>query len=476
MAPKTRSQNLRDHLKPTQHAYLELKENSSITTAASRHDAYLDVEELPGLSTADSRLRSRLGTIPGDPFSRKVKQTRSITEDPFSGTSIPPVYTIDLSLPPAQRYVQVARDFLPAIVGLPALFDEIIEELPVSPHLIHFLARTALRRLHSNEQTEELRGINKVTGVPMYLLVAFNVLLDLFMGCTSGAVRSKEHTKDEANMLHFRTLDWDMPALKMVIVQFEFRERKAGPVIASAINYVGYVGMLTAVRKGLSISLNFRASHSNDDSLWTNVRFRTHQLAVLLGFRPSIAAYLRDLIIPTGVHQGCSHRLASQTLPQIARYFPSIPTTSAFLVFCDGKRALLLEKDRVTAKPLVSGSFLVTTNHDVSDELSSQALAARRTHAEVTAPLTGMQEIIAESVERKNCMVKKWERRCRKLAGAKRVHPAPYVRLGELKAWVQDSAITTPGQTHFSTIMDPSKGTIEWVRIVNDEEFGGEEA
>lgn len=84
-----------------------------------------------------------------------------------------------------------------------------------------------------------------------------------------------------------------------------------------------------------------------------------------------------------------------------------------------------------------------------------------------------MQEIIAGIVERKNCMVKKWERRCRKLASAKRVCPAPYVRLRELKAWVQDIAITTPWQTHFSTIMNPSKGTIEWVRIVHDEELGG---
>lgn len=444
MTPKTRSKSLRDRLTPEspdqRDSYIKLQDRSPTPHPTSSHS--------------------------------DIKST-TIVEDPFAGADVPPVYSINLSLPPAQRYVRVARDFRPAISDLPVIFDEIIQELSIPSNLIHLVARLALRRLYSAEQTEELRGISRVTGVPMYLLVAFNVLLDLFMGCTSGAVRSKEFTKDQGKMLHFRTLDWDMPALKKVIVQFEFREYRTGPVIARAINYVGYVGMLTAVRKGLSISLNFRAYHNNDGSRWANTKFRGHQLSVLLGFRPSISAHLRDCILPSGVHHGKKRSPSYEKIAKIARDFPSLPTTAAYLVFCDGRRALLLEKDRVTANSIVSSSFIVTTNHDISDERSRRAKAERSQAelalAETSAPL-GMQEIIAESVHRKTCMAKKWERRCKRLGSLKRPHLEPYVRLGELKSWVEDGLITTPGLSHFSTIMDPSEGKIVWIRIPEDKE------
>jgi hypothetical protein len=413
-------------------------------------------------------------------------KSSSIREDPFSSSNVPPVYTIDLSLPPARRYVQVAKDFLPAIHGLPVLFDELLQEVPIPSELIHFVTRLALRRLHSDEHTEEIRGISKTTGVPMYLLVAFNVLLDLFMGCTSGAVRCKESPRDKPKMLHFRTLDWDMPALKKVIVQFEFRESRTGPVIARAINYIGYVGILTAVRKGLSISLNFRPYHNNDSSRWTNSKFGAHLLSVMLGFRPSISAHLRDFIIPSNVHQPKKNKKRprprptpspgpSQTLADIARTFPSVPTTAAYLLFCDGAQALLLEKDITTAKPLLSSSFLVATNHDISYERCSPSAeaAAHVAHAKVTAnPVLGMDAIVAESVDRKRCVAEMWERRCRRLGGGKKVHPEPYVRLQELKSWVERYPITSPGETHFGTVMDPGEGEILWVRIAEGEGRG----
>ena len=112
-----------------------------------------------------------------------------------------PKYTIDLSLPPARRYQHVAADFKAQVADLPALLDDILWWKP----LIN-LARLTLRRLHYKEEDEELRGISQTTGIRMWILVAFNVLLDLFMGCTSGAARVGEE-QDGTRMLHFRTLD-----------------------------------------------------------------------------------------------------------------------------------------------------------------------------------------------------------------------------------------------------------------------------
>ena len=144
----------------------------------------------------------------------------------------PPRYTIDLSLPPRRRYQHIVAAFRPQIATLPILFDEVVNDLRVnvSVERVRWLARLLLRRVYNKEENEELRGIQEATGVEMYLLVAFNVLLDLFMGCTSGAVKLEDDGKT-SRMLHFRTLDWGMDALRKVIVHLDFVERPGGEVI-----------------------------------------------------------------------------------------------------------------------------------------------------------------------------------------------------------------------------------------------------
>jgi hypothetical protein len=169
---------------------------------------------------------------------------------------IPPTYTIDLSLPPEKRYVQVALDFQSQLRNLTTLFDEVASSLPIPLSLpsIKKLARFFLRRVYSTEQTEELRGISQTVGVDMYLLVAFNVLLDLFMGCTSGGVKVSADEGTAKRMCHFRTLDWEMAKLRAVVVQWEFVDRPKGKVLARGVGYVGFVGILTGVRLVLSPS------------------------------------------------------------------------------------------------------------------------------------------------------------------------------------------------------------------------------
>jgi hypothetical protein len=163
---------------------------------------------------------------------------------------VPPTYTIDLSLPPAERYVQVAQDFQSQLRDLTTLFDEVVSGFPIPLSLasIKTIAKFFLRRVHSTEQTEELQGISQTVGVDMYLLVAFNVLLDLFMGCTSGGVKVFADDGMGSKMCHFRTLDWEMAKLRAVVVQWEFVDKPKGKVLARGVGYVGFVGVLTGVR------------------------------------------------------------------------------------------------------------------------------------------------------------------------------------------------------------------------------------
>lgn len=169
-----------------------------------------------------------------------------------------PAYRIDLSLPPSERYVQLATDFAPQMKELTPLFDEVLATVIPWQWLrrfIEFLASIFLRRMFSAEETEELRGIAKASGVEMYFLVALNVLLDALLGCTSGGVVTSLNKQrkeiGEVRMLHFRTLDWGMDGLRNVLVVLEFvRSRSQEPerVIGRTVTYAGFVGVLTGVR------------------------------------------------------------------------------------------------------------------------------------------------------------------------------------------------------------------------------------
>lgn len=126
---------------------------------------------------------------------------------------------------------------------------------------VKLLASLVLRRVYSAEETLELRGIAAASGLDMYFLVAMNVLLDSLLGCTSGGAMiarpstkrraGSEETKAGDRMMHFRSLDWGMDALRSVLVTLEFvRSKSADPrkVIARSITYAGLVGCLTGVR------------------------------------------------------------------------------------------------------------------------------------------------------------------------------------------------------------------------------------
>lgn len=177
-----------------------------------------------------------------------------------------PFYRIDLSLPPSERYVQLATEFAPRMQKITPLLDEVLSLAFPSERMrgwIKWLARLFLRRVYSAEETAEIKGISRASGVELYFLVALNVLLDSLLGCTSGAVvtrpkKSKRKAKgeaeegknDERRMMHFRTLDWTMDPLRSVLVVLEFvRSKSEDPekVIGRTITYAGFVGVLTGV-------------------------------------------------------------------------------------------------------------------------------------------------------------------------------------------------------------------------------------
>jgi hypothetical protein len=340
----------------------------------------------------------------------KIAPTRKRNPDLPSDVAIPR-FTIDLSLDPEYRYVALSKQYRPQIQRLTALFDDLLSDfgIPKGYHTtINRIARVLLRKVHSPLETAELRGISRTARIPMYLLVSLNLVLDLLMGCTSGTVKALEEGQDpvHARMLHFRTLDWAMDPLRSVVVQLDFIRSKGQngtQILGSSITYVGFVGVLTGVREGLSLSLNFRSMH-NASTRAQHFRFYFHHILVLLGLRQSISSMLRSCLF--GNDRDWSEN--PRTLDEILGTVPQKHTTAAYLIFCDGELGISMEKDFRTAVVHQSRSFIVTTNNDLDHQSGQQENIPPKTRA------AAMQGLLDESEDRRDCVVQKWQTKLRR--------------------------------------------------------------
>lgn len=539
---------------------------------------------------------------------------------------IPPKYTINLSLPPQHRYDHVSSSpqMQEAIKNADVndlfnwLIDEGIMQLPVvswekTPSfvprfltkMIRSFAKVALRRVYTDEETEELKGLSRGTGIELFLLVAFNVLLDLLLGCTSGGVlwdgmgeetedgknegrevgrngvengreeksdgppddgyttgrfrqtayrrtrqagqksstansksessRHKGRTGSHGNRIaHFRTLDWGMDTLRHLVVELEYVRYEGGPVIARTIGYFGYVGVLTGVRAGLSMSLNHRATHTRGS--WVRrFSFRWNQLMVLLGKRPSISSTLRYILFNNNNNRGYGsedqtkrdrnidkwtawkfldlahprvestrtdgdeHELISRAerckldVESIIRALPMSPSTSAYLIFCTPEKAYSLEVDNGHIVSVQSSeTFLVTANHDLSDEKNNNSKGQGNTENGTpsadgtTAAVCGMAEILDESFHRKKHARKAYNKAKRALSG-RHIEPSSSssskrklvagvgLSLEDIVGIMNYKDIIHQSLTHYAVVMDPETGKIVWRRGFYSEDDSDEE-
>lgn len=136
-----------------------------------------------------------------------------------SNDSEPPLYSIDLDLPPESRYAEMCNDYKDEMAELAKIYDEILSTTPF-PRFFGFLGRNLLNKVYLKEETDEIRAISKATSIPIYRVVAYNTFLDLFSGCMSGGVQTKAGAT--TSMLHFRNLDWEMDPLRNMIIRVEY--------------------------------------------------------------------------------------------------------------------------------------------------------------------------------------------------------------------------------------------------------------
>ncbi|KAJ7777338.1 beta subunit of N-acylethanolamine-hydrolyzing acid amidase-domain-containing protein [Mycena metata] len=350
----------------------------------------------------------------------------------------PPTYRVDLDAPPETRYREICADFSGYLKDIVPIYDDLLSLTP-APRVLHFLAKSLLRRVRSAEETREIKGISKLTGVPLHLVVAYNTFLDLLSGCSSGGARVTDAGNGRENgIIHFRGLDWGMDALRRLLICVDYV--RDGHVVARAVTYAGYIGVLTGVRKGLSLSLNYRVRIDSPSSVQSH---RLHQAALLLGIRPSIPSILRKMLLSPS---------PPPSLESIAQDLPRKPSTPCYLVFCTPASVLVLEKDLVSAEAQTSNAFLAVTNHDLKREkLSPDGWRTMLEEQRQFDPLIG------DSIERKECVSKIWAKN-----GAR-------LKVAEVADQLQVQPVQNES-THFSCIMDPAVdgGGLLWVRAYDE--------
>jgi hypothetical protein len=280
-------------------------------------------------------------------------------------------------------------------------------------------------------------------------------------------------------MVHFRTLDWGMPSLRRVLVHLDFVLEPHGEVVASSITYAGLVGVLTGVRKGLSLSLNFRGVHDESHSLVGNLRYCGHLGMVLLGLRPSVSSLLRSYLVPRAHDKDNDYADGVAGLPSyedIVREMSCrdepVVSTACYLCFSSGYETTVIEKDLRTARLSSNTKFIVVTNADADVRQDGNGTRANAIADRTTSPATALDELIEDANERKACAEQNYRKLLRRRSRSSRRGGNPdegsrsTLRLPLLQDIVElvQTYPTTNECTHFAAVMDPLAGEFSWCR------------
>uniref|UniRef100_A0A674EFU4 Acid ceramidase n=1 Tax=Salmo trutta TaxID=8032 RepID=A0A674EFU4_SALTR len=175
-------------------------------------------------------------------------------------------YTIDLDLPPSERWkliitdkkaeVRAIRDLANAFVPSGKLIDLVDKDLPLIVNTLPY------------PFNEEIKGIATASGVPLGEVVLFNIFYEVFTVCTSLVAEDSN-----GNLIHGRNMDfglfmgWDMKnrswliteKLKPLVVNIDFQ--RGNKTVFKSTNFAGYVGMLTGIKPhAFTLTMNERFS------------------------------------------------------------------------------------------------------------------------------------------------------------------------------------------------------------------------
>jgi len=212
-------------------------------------------------------------------------RTCQISEnDPKPDWNSVPKRTINLDLPPSDRWTELATEYKVQVADMVNQFVDHLKKFP-GDRWENFLTymeenQDMLLDRMPNGYGDEIRGIQKATELPMSSLLAFNLGYEIMGACTSVTAQDSS-----GRMLHGRNLDFGLflgfntssgpnqnfqwtntELLRHTTVLTDFLRQ--GKILYSTVSYVGYVGLLTGVRKGgVTVTVDTRFDDNFDQFL-----------------------------------------------------------------------------------------------------------------------------------------------------------------------------------------------------------------
>jgi hypothetical protein len=187
---------------------------------------------------------------------------------------------LDLDLPPKDRWVHIIKK---NESNLHHIFNELDNlELGilgnVSKQTVLLLIAT-YKWFGKIKYIEELQSIADILNVSVNKIILMQLMYELSTCCTSSIINT------DNGPIMIRTMDWDLESLNPLTINLNVV--KNGVIIYQATTWVGYVGILTAVKNDwYGLSINYRRSYEN--TMWDNLK-------ACLSMRYPIGYLVRDI-------------------------------------------------------------------------------------------------------------------------------------------------------------------------------------
>lgn len=188
---------------------------------------------------------------------------------PPDPSTIIPTYQVSLDLKPQDRWKKLAGMYAKPMTEMISYIKKFILEFSPKLQTLVTLVDNDLGKVADSLPApygDEIKGIANVTGINLGEVVLFNIFYEVFTLCTSLVAQDAN-----GNVYHARNLDfgvflgWDLKndtwviseLLRPLVANVEFT--KNGVVQYKAVTFVGFVGLITAVKPNtLSYSMNER--------------------------------------------------------------------------------------------------------------------------------------------------------------------------------------------------------------------------
>jgi acid ceramidase len=192
-----------------------------------------------------------------------------------------PRRSINLDLAPFDRWTDLATEFKEPVNNMVNEFVDHLKKFPGNrwEQFLRYMEvnQEMLLDRMPNGYGDEIRGIKKATGLPMSSVLAFNLGYEIMGFCTSVIAQDTSgHTFHGRNLdfglflganfssgpnENFQWTNTDLLRQTTVITDFY----RGGQLLYSSVSYVGYIGLLTGVRKGgVTVTVDTRFDDNYD--------------------------------------------------------------------------------------------------------------------------------------------------------------------------------------------------------------------